>query len=631
MTQPAYDPSSIQFLEGLEPVRKRPGMYIGGTDVVGLHHLIWEIVDNSVDEAMNGHATAITVTRGSDGSITVEDDGRGIPVGIHPKHNISAVEIVFTKLHAGGKFDSGAYAASGGLHGVGASVVNALSTTLDVWVRREGGLFHQQFARGIVQHPLRRIGDDEGHGTKVRFVPDDLIFETVVFESDRIATALELKTYLNPGLKIRFVDEVAGTDTVYHHAGGVVDYIKTFTEGDCLLDVPLSVDKDNAPHRIRAAFWWTDSPNESVKSFANGIPTRDGGTHENGFKEAIVRCVRKFAETHELLPKGLTLSPDDIREGLVGAVAVILPNPQFQGQTKDRLNNTEIKSIVLEAIVQSFDAWLFAHRTKGETIVQRAIQAARAREASRKAQIDVRRKSPVTSRLALPGKLADCSSSDASITELFLVEGDSAGGSAKQGRDRKTQAVLPLRGKVLNAHNATLTKIQQNKELQDIATALGCGMDATFRADKLRYGKLILLMDADSDGHHISTLMLTFLWRCMPDLIKGGFVYLAQPPLYRVVVGKESYWATDDAHRDRLLKTLNGRKVEITRFKGLGEMPPSTLFETTLCPTRRKLIRITADDAEAAAQTLEMLLGDDPSQRYQQILEHADRVSDLDV
>ncbi len=634
---PEYSTSQIQVLEGLDPVRKRPGMYIGGTGSDGFHHLLWEIVDNAVDEAMNGHATAIGVTLHTDGrSCTVTDNGRGIPVDVHAQYKISGVELVLTKLHAGGKFGGGGYKTSGGLHGVGASVVNALSEDLVVTVRRGGGEYRQSFKRGRPVAPLARVGDFRGSGTLLRFTPDREIFGELGFDIDVVHDRLEQTAFLHRGLKISFRDEVHGTSEEFKVDGGVRDYVLHLAKKSDrrpLHAEPFVFERQNGL-RIEVALAWTDAPREMFVSFANGIPTAGGGTHEQGARDAIVRAVRTYIDTHELQPRGLTLTADDIREGALAVVSVFLEDPQFQGQTKDKLNNPEIRSLIEAPLRGGLEQYLNTNRTVADVIVNRVIQAARARLASRTAEDQVRKKSSATNRLNLPGKLADCSVSDPDVAELFIVEGDSAGGSAKQGRDREFQAILPLRGKVLNTEQASLTKILENQEISNVVSALGCGIGKDFNRERLRYGKIILLMDADSDGHHIATLLLTFFFRHLPGLIDAGHLYLAQPPLYRIDVGQQTWWALDDAQKEKILKKLPPRAApEISRFKGLGEMLPRTLYETTLDPKRRNLLQIRIPDGEQVAtdRVFADLMGKDAAPRFREIMERMGEIESLDI
>jgi DNA gyrase subunit B len=634
-----YTAKDITVLEGLEPVRKRPGMYIGGVGSAGLHHLVWEILDNSVDEAMNGYASNIWVTLHEDGSsITIVDDGRGIPVDRHPKTKKSALEVIFTMLHAGGKFEAGNYKTAGGLHGVGASVVNALSKELVATVKRDGATWEIKFKQGHPVGAVKKTGPARGTGTTVFFRPDSTIFPKIEFDPDVIKERLEVSSYLHKGVKITFEDEAKGDKVVFQHTEGLVDYLKKIvTERNAtpVHETPFTLTRENDESGIRLDFalQWTQSTDEHLRSYVNGIPTGSGGTHENGFRSGLGKAVRNFIDTHNLSPKGVTLTAEDIREGIVAVLSVFLQEPQFQGQTKDRLNNPEATAAVDSQVRPALEHWLNTNISVAESIVARIILAARAREASRAAQQEVSRKTATSNRLTLPGKLSDCTSPGRDDSEIFIVEGDSAGGSAKQGRDRTRQAILPLRGKVLNVESASLAKVLENKELSDLVTALGCGIGKNFDASKMRYGKMIILADADSDGHHIATLLLTFIYRHMPQLIGTGRVYLAQPPLYRIDIGKETYWALDDAHRDRVLKVHgNGRaNAEITRFKGLGEMMPKVLWETTLNPRTRRLLRVDIVDQIATDRVINELMGKDPSARFRFIMERAEEAVELDV
>src|SRR5262245_17895496 len=553
----SYSAKDITVLEGLEPVRKRPGMYIGGVGSAGLHHLVWEILDNAVDEAMNGFASTIGVTLHEDGSsVTIVDDGRGIPVDRHPKTHQSALEVIFTVLHAGGKFEGTNYKTAGGLHGVGASVVNALSKELVATVKRDGSQWEMRFRQGKPVGPLKKVGPARGTGTTVYFHPDPTIFPKIEFDAATIRERLEVVSYLHKGVKVAFDDQVGKDKTLDEHDEGLVDYLRkivTDRGAKPVHDQPFTVSRENGL-RLDCVLHWTEATDEHLRSYVNGIPTGSGGTHESGVRAGIGKAVRNFIETHNLTPKGVTLTADDIREGLTGVLSIFIAEPQFQGQTKDRLNNPELVSAVDGAVRPALEHWLNHNISVAEAIVARIILAARAREASRAAQQEVTRKSATTARMALPGKLSDCSSADRDNSEIFIVEGDSAGGSAKQGRDRTRQAILPLRGKVLNTESASLAKVLENKELADLVTALGCGLGKNFDIARLRYGKIIILADADSDGHHIATLLLTFIYRHLPQLIKDGKVFLAQPPLYRIDVGKDTHWALDDAQKDAILK-----------------------------------------------------------------------------
>ncbi len=648
----SYTAADIDVLEGLEPVRQRPAMYIGGTGKAGFHHLLWEVVDNSIDEVINKHATRVDVTLHKDGkTVTVEDNGRGIPVDLHPKHKKTAVELVFTVLHAGGKFDRGKnYAVSGGLHGVGASVVNALSSELVVLIKRDGQKYEAKYARGAPQGKLRNLGAGRGTGTTVTFKPDEDIFgPKLVFDPEVVAERLEAKSYLHSGLVITFRDETgssaSGSDAggrpivqVFEHAAGIAEYLpKVIAERKKAVVPPggqvFFMSKDGEVG-IELALQWTESTEELIKSYVNSVPTPSGGTHDQGFKSGLVKAVRNYMSTHKLDPKGVSITAEDIREGVVAILSVYHRDPQFQGQTKDRLNNPEIAAQVDAIVRPVLESFLNQNPKWAQAVVNRLTLAARAREASRAASQAVMRKTAVSHRLNLPGKLADCASTDPSESELFIVEGDSAGGSAKQGRDRKTQAILPLRGKVLNTFQANDTKLANNKELNDIASALGCGLGDDLDLTKLRYGKIFLLMDADADGHHIATLLMTFFYRHMRKLIDAGHLYLAQPPLYRIDVGKTTQWALDDVHKERILRGLKGNaKPNITRFKGLGEMNPDTLKQTTLDPRSRLALRVTVpeDEEQSTADVISDLMGKDVGARFKMITENAHEVDELDV
>lgn len=633
-TRKSYTGSDIVVLEGLEPVRKRPGMYIGGVDAAGLHHLVWEILDNSIDEAMNGFADEVSLTLHADGqTVTVTDNGRGIPVDKHPKTKKPALETILTTLHAGGKFEGKNYTNSGGLHGVGASVVNALAKELVAIVRRDGHEYRMDFAKGKPigrlkrgKNPVRRTG------TSITFKPDPTIFPKTDFHPETIRERLEIASFLHRGVKFEFVDKVNGKRVVFQHENGIVDFLGKVAEqrhAKPIHETPFRLEKQNG-ERIELVLQWSESTDEYVRSYANGIPTRSGGSHENGFRAGLTKAVRNYFETHDLIPRGVKIGPEDIREGLLCILSVFISDPQFQGQTKDRLNNPELQPQVDAAVRSALEQWMNDNTSVAETVVSRIISAARARAASRAASASISRKSGA-SRTMLPGKLSDCHSTGREDSELFIVEGDSAGGTAKQARDRNHQAILPLRGKVLNTETKTLKRLLENKEIQDIVTALGCGIGKDLDPTRLRYDRVIILADADSDGHHITTLLLTFFYRHMSKLVAMGKVFIGQPPLYRIDIGKETEYAEDEEARDRILEQHQGAKTKITRFKGLGEMDADILWKTTLDPARRVLLKVDVDDQLETDRVMSDLMGRDPSARFRFIMERAAQASDIDV
>jgi len=631
-----YTAKDITVLEGLEPVRRRPAMYIGSVDAKGLHHLVWEIVDNAVDEYLNGFADAIEVTlhKGSQ-AVTVSDNGRGIPVDSHPQYKRPALELILTTLHSGAKFgDSDSYFHSGGLHGVGSSVVNALSRKLVATVRRDGYEWVQSFCRGKKTTELKKCGPARGHGTTIYFEPDPDIFGSLRFDAATIRGHLDDMGYIHPGLRLVFCDQNTGQKADLSHPQGIPEFLAHLVRDQGKPPVTESyfhvcrTEQD----RIEAAVQWTESTDETFRSYVNGIRTSAGGTHESGFKSAIVRAVRNYMDTHDVKVRDVSITAEDIREGIVGILSVFCRNPMFQGQTKERFHNPEMAAAVDSVVRPALEAWLNSNTQAAERIVQRIVLAARAREASRTAASEVRRKTAAARRLHLPGKLADCTSTCVEESELFIVEGDSAGGSAMEGRDRRTQAVLPLRGKILNSEGMPTRKVLTNQELANLVAAIGTGAGEHFDISRLRYGKVILLMDADQDGHHITALLLTFFYRHVPELIRRGHVYLAQPPLYRIHVGKQTYWARDDAHKDEILRRLSPQaRVEIQRFKGLGEMRPEVLAETTMHPQQRTLLRVQIDSDQAADQVFVRLLGKDASQRYEFIMNCSALAEELDV
>jgi len=635
-TKSAYTARDIEVLEGLEPVRKRPSMYIGGVDSRGLHHLLWEILDNSVDEYLAGEADKIVVTLHKDGcSATVTDNGRGIPVDMHPKIKRPALEVILTTLHSGGKFSNKNYARSGGLHGVGSSVVNALSSELIATVHRDGFEWSQKFKAGKAVSPLKKVRPFRGRGTTIYFRPDESIFRKVNFDSSVIREHLEDISYVHGGLAIAFHDEFKNESAEFSHPDGIAGYLAKLTlEGNKkpVTEQVFSVGKDENNTKIEVVLRWTESTDEEIRSYVNGIRTHAGGTHETGLKSAIVKAVKNHMEVHDISPKGVAITAEDIREGIVAILSVFLSEPMFQGQTKERLNNPETSGVVDGLVRPALENWFNANPTLADAILGRIVLAARARLASRDAASEVRRKTPTTRRSALPGKLLDCRSTKPEESELFIVEGQSAGGTAAMGRDSRTQAVLPLRGKILNTESLATTKALDNQELKDLVETLGTGIGPNFDIRSLRYHRIILLMDADSDGNHIMTLMLAFFFRHMRDLIRAGHVFLAQPPLYRIDEGKNIHYALNDARKEEILAGLPAnRKPVVTRFKGLGEMRAAYLKETTLDPASRILLRVDIEAQLEADKTFQQLLGKDPAQRYEVIMNEANLVEDLDI
>ncbi len=648
-----YDSTQIQVLEGLEPVRKRPGMYIGGTGVEGMHHLIWEIVDNGVDEALAGHATSVSVKLLADGGVTVVDDGRGIPTDIHPKTGKSTVETVLTVLHAGGKFGGGAYKVSGGLHGVGSSVVNALSTKLLVTVRQGGKEYYQEYERGVPKTNLKAVGKTDRTGTEITFYPDDTIFETVEVNYETVLNRLRHAAYLTKGIRTSLEDERTGERYSFYFEGGIQSYVKHLNHGKDIVDEDVFyVDKTVNDTQVEIALQYADVYNETIKAFANNVLNPDGGTHLTGFRAALTRVINDYARKNGLLKeKDENLSGEDTREGLTAIILVKLPDPQFEGQTKNKLGNPEIRGYVEQVLAEYLNYYLEEHPGIAKKVIGKALLAARARKAARAARENILRKG-VLDGASMPGKLSDCSSKDPASSEIYLVEGDSAGGSAKSGRDSKTQAILPLRGKVLNVERARLDKMLANNEILSLIKALGVGIEDSFDVSGLRYHRIIIMTDADVDGSHISTLLMTFFFRYMKAVVDGGYIYLAKPPLFELVKPgrKSSVFIYDEVELDKVLdETIAKRKaegsavsetderykqagfVEQKRYKGLGEMDAEQLFETTMNPEKRVLVQVKVEDAEKADSIFNKLMGSEVEPRKAFIQANAKFVKDLDI
>lgn len=631
----SYDESQIQVLEGLEAVRKRPGMYIGSTSSRGLHHLVYEIVDNSIDEALAGFCKNIEVTINEDNSITVVDDGRGMPVGIHPKMGKATVEVIMTVLHAGGKFGGGGYKVSGGLHGVGASVVNALSEYCEVTVKREGFIWQQKYSRGNVLCNLTKIGESDEHGTKVLFKPDHEIFEDTVYDFEILSGRLRELAFLNKGIAITLIDKREEEIKVekYHYEGGIKEFVSYLNRNkEVLHESPIYVEGEKDGIIAEIALQYNDGYNENLYSFANNIDTIEGGTHLAGFKSALTRAINDYAKRFgHIKDNDKNLSGDDAREGLTAVVSVKISEPQFEGQTKTKLGNSEVRGVVDSIVAEGVSVFLEENPAVGKIIIDKALMAARARDAARKAR-ELTRKS-VLERSTLPGKLADCSSKDPMECEIYIVEGDSAGGSAKQGRNRKFQAILPLRGKILNVEKQRLDRILNSDTIRSMITAFGAGIGKDFDEEKLRYNRIIIMTDADVDGAHIRTLLLTFFYRYMRPLIDGGHVYIAQPPLYKVSKGKKEEYAYSDEELDRILEDFGGKdnSINIQRYKGLGEMNASQLWDTTMDPEHRILLKATVEDAIAADEIFTILMGDKVEPRREFIQKNAKKVSNLDI
>ena len=629
----SYDQGAIQVLEGLDPVRKRPGMYIGSTDERGLHHLVTEVVDNSIDEALAGYCDKIIVSIEKDGSCKVVDNGRGIPTGIIPKEGKSAVEVVLTKLHAGGKFGGSGYKISGGLHGVGVSCVNALSEWLEATVYQNGKIYKQIFNRGIAQRPLQEVGTTDRTGTTIQFYPDPEIFETLDFNYDTMKIRLRELAYLNRGLTIQLIDrrEEPARDETFHYEGGIVQFVESLNKNkETVFPEVIYFDESYENGEVEIAMQYNDSYSETIFAFANNINTEEGGTHLEGFKNSLTKIINDYGKNNNILKGDEKLSGDDVREGLTAVISVKLTNPQFEGQTKTKLGNSEMRTVVAKAMAEGLGSYLEEHPKEAKDLIMKGVLAQKAREAARNARDLARRKSALEST-TLPGKLADCSDKDPSLCEIYLVEGDSAGGSAKMGRDRRFQAILTLRGKILNVEKARLHKVLENEEIKTMITAFGAGIKEDFDESKLRYNRIICMTDADVDGSHIRILMLTFFFRFMRPLIENGHVYIAQPPLYKVTKGKTVKYCYSDDELNEYLDSVGRKGNEIQRYKGLGEMDPEQLWETTMDPKSRTLLRVNMDDAIAADEIFTVLMGEQPELRRQFIEDNATLVTELDI
>lgn len=644
--QKNYTATNINVLKGLEAVRKRPAMYIGDISQRGLHHLVNEVVDNSIDESLAGYNDRIDITINKDGSVTVVDFGRGIPIDIHPVEKKSALEVVMTVLHAGGKFDKSSYKVSGGLHGVGVSVVNALSKWMKVEVRRGGKVYFQEYERGIPKDEVKEIGsaNKNDSGTKITFMPDDTIFKTTKFMFDVLAGRMRELAFLNKNITINIKDEIEGEGESYHYKGGIVEFVKYLDESRTTFHKPIYIEgeKDDTP--VEIAFEYSDAYSDNICSYVNNINTHEGGSHLVGFKTALTRTFNSYATKNKLIKENskITLTGDDFREGLTAVISIKVMEPQFEGQTKTKLGNSEVKSVVESIVGEKLADYLEENPSIGKKIIEKCLRAAEAREAARKARDLVRRKSALDS-MHLPGKLADCSIKDPEHCEIYIVEGDSAGGSAKQGRDRRFQAILPIKGKILNVEKAKINKVLGNDEIKTMVTAIGAGIGPEFNAEKIRYGKIIIMTDADVDGSHIRTLLLTFFYRQMKDLILSGNVYIAQPPLYKIKKGKEEIYAYDESERDKILDRMRSNSknvnidedgvpkgVSISRYKGLGEMNPEQLWSTTMNPETRTILQVNLESAATADKIFETLMGDVVEPRRAFIEKHA-KYANLDV